>query len=187
MIKGIIFDFDGVITDSEVLYVESVVAYLEGIGIRTTFDSVQHVIGQNMNDIAASLIEQFHLDLTVDQVIEDSSKVYQKMFDYNRFKAILHGTYHSGTACAEDNENSVLQMIKLCKKSDIYLSPSIPEGEVYDTVRVIDENKKIKFLYGLTNEMAYAKLLIAYSVFNNENDISEFINTEYNYEITEKR
>lgn len=108
-------------------------------------------------------------------------------FDYNRFKAILHGTYHSGTACAEDNENSVLHMIKLCKKSDIYLSPSIPEGEVYDTVRVIGENKKIKFLYGLTNEMAYAKLLIAYSVFNNENDISEFINTEYNYEITEKR
>ena len=84
-IKGIIFDFDGVITDSEVLYVDSVVAYLKGIGIDTVFSDVQHVIGQNMNDIAACLIEQFHLNLSIPEVIEDSMNVYQKTFDYRRF------------------------------------------------------------------------------------------------------
>jgi len=126
MIKGIIFDFDGVITDSEVLYVESVVAYLEGIGIRTTFDSVQHVIGQNMNDIAASLIEQFHLDLTVDQVIEDSSKVYQKMFDYNRFKAM----------------NGLLEFLERCKEKGIRMM--IASSSDYDYLYAIMDHLGIR-------------------------------------------
>ena len=33
MYKGIVFDFDGVIVDSEVRYVESVIAYLKTLGI----------------------------------------------------------------------------------------------------------------------------------------------------------
>ncbi len=80
MIKGIIFDFDGVISDSEVLYVESLVAYLKTIGIDCAFDEVQYVIGQNMNDIASCLIRQFDLKLPAEKVIRDSLDVYQSMF-----------------------------------------------------------------------------------------------------------
>ncbi len=105
-------------------------------------------------------------------------------FNYSKFSAILHGTYHSGTACAEPyNESSVLYLMDLSTKEnpdiDIYLSPSKNEGERYDTVRVIGDHeankKKIKFLYGSTIEYAYAKLVLAYSLFKDKKDIEAFI------------
>ena len=37
---------------------------------------------------------------------------------------------------------------------------------------------------GYTYEMAYAKLVIAYSLFENEQERNAFINNEYNFEIT---
>lgn len=115
-------------------------------------------------------------------------------FNYSKFSAILHGTYHSGTACAEPYENSVLHLMDLCEKEnsdiDIYLSPSKNSGEIYDSVRVIDSHKlsrkKINFLYGCTNETAYAKLVLAYSFFNDKNDIDNFMNTNINFEYFEK-
>lgn len=113
-------------------------------------------------------------------------------FNYNKFSAILHGTYHSGTACSEPYENSVLHLMDLCEKEnsdiDIYLSPSKNSGEIYDTVRVIGSHKanRIKFLYGCTNESAYAKLILAYSIFKDKKDIEKFINTNINFEFFDK-
>ncbi len=115
-------------------------------------------------------------------------------FNYSKFSAILHGTYHSGTACAEPHENSVLHLMDLCDKEnpdiDIYFSPSKNSGEIYDTVRVINTHevnkKKINFLYGCTNETAYAKLVLAYSIFKDKKDIEKFINTNINFEFFDK-
>ena len=115
-------------------------------------------------------------------------------FNYSRFSAILHGTYHSGTACAEPYENSVLHLMDLCEKEnpdiDIYISPSKNSGEIYDTVRVIDSHKanqkEINFLYGCTNETAYAKLVLVYSIFEEKKDIESFINTQVNFEFFDK-
>ena len=115
-------------------------------------------------------------------------------FNYNKYSAILHGTYHSGTACAEPYENSVLYLMDLCENEnsdiDIYLSPSKESGEIYDTVRVIASHetnqKKINFLYGCTNETAYAKLVLAYSVWEDKNDIKNFINNQINFECFDK-
>lgn len=116
-------------------------------------------------------------------------------FDYKPFKAVLHGTYHSGTACSqksrysnEYDQHSVLYMIDKCSalNIDTYLSPSKLTGEVYETTGIIanhiSNDRKINLLYGITNEAAYAKLVIAYSLFETEEQIKEFMNTEYNYE-----
>ena len=115
-------------------------------------------------------------------------------FNYSKFSTILHGTYHSGTACADPYENSVLHLMDLCEKEnpdiDIYLSPSKNSGEIYDTVRVINSHranqKKINFLYGYTNETSYAKLVLAYSIWEEKNDIEKFINTQINFEFFDK-
>ncbi len=113
-------------------------------------------------------------------------------FNYSKFSAILHGTYHSGTACSEPYENSLLYLMDISEKEnpgiDIYLSPSKNSGEIYDTVRVIGSHKanKIKFLYGCTNETAYAKLVLAYSIFKDKKDIENFISNQINFEILDK-
>lgn len=114
-------------------------------------------------------------------------------YNYKKFKAVLHGTYHSGTACAEKEEkkpdygeNSILYMIDTCKNAgvDSYFAPSVPTGEIYDTVRIIAEHLdgEIKFLYGTTFETAYAKLVIAYSLFDEKEKIHEFVTKENNCE-----
>ena len=115
------------------------------------------------------------------------------VIDYSKFSAVLHGTYHSGTACAEKTEDcnaysasSVLYMLDRCRECNVdgYISPSKKEGEVYDTVRIIGSHNdnQINYLYGTTQETAYAKLLIAYSSFNDKEKIKEYINSEINFE-----
>lgn len=113
-------------------------------------------------------------------------------YNYTMFKAVLHGSYHSGTACTEKNtysqgygRNSILYMIDKCEALgvDTYLSPSTLGGEIYETVGIINKHSKnTVFLYGCTTETAYAKLLIAYSLDTNR---EKFIETELNFEITE--
>lgn len=116
------------------------------------------------------------------------------IFDYSKYCAVLHGTYHSGTACAEKTltnckygTNSVLYMLDRCAEMnvDTYFSPSNLSGEVYETTGIIANHRKTTFLYGYTTELIYAKLLIAYSIFENKEQIKVFINNNYNFEKTE--
>lgn len=123
-------------------------------------------------------------------------------YNYNMFSAILHGAFHSGTACAEKTErcndygvNSIIYMLDKCFEADVpidvYFSPSILQKGTYETVSIIGNHEvngnKINFLYGCTSEMAYAKLVIAYSLFENAIEKNAFINNEYNYEIVDEK
>ena len=126
-------------------------------------------------------------------------------FDYSKFSAILHGTYHSGTLCAKESintqkfgENSILSMIDTMidtdSPRDIFICPSKLSGEVYETIPIIANHRKdeienkfsgdmnVLFMYGTTLETAYAKLVIAYSLFESKKDIINFLNEEINFE-----
>ncbi len=76
-IKGIIFDFDGVIVDSETLYIEALLDYLKTIGIETEAQEIAYVIGQHVQDIASDIISQFDLDLSMDDFISESTEFYR--------------------------------------------------------------------------------------------------------------
>lgn len=118
-------------------------------------------------------------------------------YRYHSFSAVLHGTFHSGTACAQKGERcskydkfSILYLLDKClgakKTIDVYFAPSELKTGTYETVSVIGNHevngKKIQFINGYTYEMAYAKLVIAYSLFENEEDRHKFIYDEYNFE-----
>lgn len=150
---------------------------------------------------------------------------------YEKYKAVLHGTYHSGTACAEElsgeqntamaeelsgernaamteklsgerNSNrkslmrqygneSVLWMLDCClgaeRPVDVYFSPAQMKFGTYETVSFICNHevkgRRAEFLYGTTNEMAYAKLVLAYSMFDTKEERKAFLSTEYNFEL----
>ncbi len=119
-------------------------------------------------------------------------------YDYQKFSAVLHGTFHSGTACVEKSEkkmdygeHSILYMLDRCLEMDppidVYYSPAIFRTGTYETVAIVGNHKVngkgIRFMYGVTNEMAYAKLVIAYSLFESDEERCEFINGEYNFEM----
>lgn len=112
-------------------------------------------------------------------------------FNYNEFSAVLHGTYHSGTACSEKSKhwdsygkNSVLYMIDLCveKNIDVYFSPAKLVGELYETVPTIKNHRKdeidVNFMYGETKEYVYAKLVVAYSLFSDKEKIKSFMDVK---------
>lgn len=120
--------------------------------------------------------------------IEPYVGINYNAYDYSLYKAVLHRTYHSGTACADGyNENSVLYMINKCfmQGTDTYITPSKLCGDIYESVSVISKSKT-NFLYGCTFETAYAKLLIAYSLFDSGTDRKKYIYGECNFEIIDK-
>lgn len=119
-------------------------------------------------------------------------------YKYNSFAAVLHGSFHSGTACAQKGERtgkydkfSILYMLDKCfhskKKIDVYFSPAELKNGTYETVSIIGNHvvngKRINFLNGYTYEMAYAKLVIAYSLFEKEEERLNFIYDEINFEL----
>jgi len=111
-------------------------------------------------------------------------------YDLSRFDSVLHGTYHSGTACtvSEERSQSLRHFVDRCVEEgvDLYLSPSKAEGEVYDTVRMIAEHRAkgvgARFLYGFTDETVYAKLMLAYSLFGTDEERLAFIEQDGNFE-----
>ncbi len=113
-------------------------------------------------------------------------------YNYGAFSAVVHGSYHCGTACVQKTEDnsyydtdSILYMLDCCEKEnvDAYITPTRQAGEYYDTIRVMaNHTGKINFIYGITAECAYTKLVIAYSLFSEKKDIEKFMNTEINFE-----
>ena len=115
------------------------------------------------------------------------------MLNPEKAKAILHGTYHSGTACVvrtADNSdytseaNSILYFFDKCAAYNIpfYYSPSkVGEKDtVYASVPFIEKHtapngQRIQIHYGQTDELMYVKLLIAYSLNFTQEQINEFL------------
>lgn len=123
------------------------------------------------------------------------------VYDYGKFAAVLHGTFHSGTACVELSEkcnkydhNSMLHMLDSCFNGestvDVYVSPSRLVKGTYETVSILGNHtvkgRSVHYLYGYTNETAYAKLIIAYSLLENEAERQAFLQNEYNFEVIDK-
>ncbi len=160
MYKGIIFDFDGVIVDSEVKYVESLVAYLDTIDIDCAFDDVSYVIGQSMPDIYACIKKQFDLKISEDVFIKDSLEVYEKMCDISAFEPMagliefLEKCQEKGIRMAVASSSgyeylyTIMDSFGIRKYFELVFSGdelehSKPDPEIYDlTAKKMDLDKK---------------------------------------------
>lgn len=97
-------------------------------------------------------------------------------------KAIVHGTYHSGTACVqgkEYNSCSILYLMDRCEQSKIplYLSPTKAGGEVYETVPTMVNHSPngVTLLHGCTFEMVYVKVVLALALGMNQTQTKAFL------------
>jgi hypothetical protein len=121
-------------------------------------------------------------------MIEPYVGVNYAAYDYGRFAAVLHGTYHAGTAMAQEGDygsESVLWMMDRCAESGTacYISPALRKAGSYETVALIAAHPQPKhFLHGFTRETTYAKLLIAYSFLADEEARMQYLLTEQNGE-----
>ena len=124
--------------------------------------------------------------------------------DYSLFnvgegiRGVLHGSYHSSTACVERCEEggaytkrSLLYLIDRCREAnvDVFLSP-LPEsmrkssGVYSSTAQLV--NYGVKPIFRLTNEAAYIKLSLAYALGYEGEEIIPFLERELAAELLDK-
>ena len=116
--------------------------------------------------------------------------------DYSRIdltgiKAIVHGTYHSGTVCVERgapddiySTRSILYLADICRDKDIpiYMAPCLLDSGQYSSIYDAAQNGGIVPL-NMTTEAAYAKAILGVSSGYSGNGLREFMLTDIAGEI----
>ena len=102
-------------------------------------------------------------------------------FDLQGVDAVLHDTYHAGTACVTTEwggQHSLLEFAVRCRQQGIklYLAPVIQSSEVYQTTRTLMA-EGINVLWNQSLEVVYVKLLLAYGNFHEPEKIAQFLAT----------
>ena len=82
-IKGIIFDFDGVIVDSELIFIKSVQTYLNNKKIFLEQSKIQSLVGQSLDKIAEDIKIMFTMKEDTQTISTDIRKLYEMNFDLN--------------------------------------------------------------------------------------------------------
>jgi L-asparaginase len=126
-------------------------------------------------------------DIIISRFPDEKRVLYLKPYfgiDYSilRFKnkpdAILHGLYHSGTACVtpEFENNSIISFAEHCLEQgiDFYAAPCDSQHSMYSTSKEMEE-AGIKFIKNISCVAAYTKLLIAYGAFSDATEREKFI------------
>ncbi len=112
--------------------------------------------------------------------------VYKNCFSGNNpYKAVVHGTYHSGTVSytGDNSPYSIGFLTEMCSKAGVpvFIAPSFLGSEQYETMnKVVGSTNAV--LLNTTTEAAYAKLIVALSANMSPNQIYEYMNTEINNE-----
>ncbi|MGK0551572.1 HAD family hydrolase [Enterococcus faecalis] len=79
MKKAVIFDCDGVLVDSEILYLNSLLKYLKTLGIETTIDEVKFVVGMKAYEIAEALQRKFELNqVSIEELIQKQDEYQER-------------------------------------------------------------------------------------------------------------
>lgn len=97
--------------------------------------------------------------------------------DLRGVDGIVHGAYHSGTACANSSDSpySIIGFAKRCAERGIplYISPCVLDESQYESAYEAKENGVIPLNY--TTELAYCKLLVGIAAGLRKSKLSEFM------------
>ncbi len=105
--------------------------------------------------------------------------------DYDHFslehvRAVLHGTYHSGTvATFPDGNSSLLSLLRRCeeRKIPVFLSPCDKHTYAYETTGEVLRAGAVA-ISRMTPEMTYAKLLVGLALSLSGDDLEDFLKVE---------
>lgn len=112
------------------------------------------------------------------------------MFSLCNVQAVVHGTYHSETACVEikgENEkitnHSVLRFIDKCNEKNIpfFVEPCSENAYRYASTGKLLKNGAVP-LWGMTSEMAYVKTVLGVSMGLSGEKLIEFLKQSINNE-----
>ena len=103
----------------------------------------------------------------------------------DHIKAVVHGTFHSGTVCVHpEGKNSLIDFAKRCANKDIplFISPSKLDSNQYDSVFHLCKNTNVTLL-NIPTHTAYTKAIFGISIGLENENLVEFMKTELSYEM----
>ena len=114
--KGIIFDCDGVIVDSEVIYLESLKRFLSNQDIQVEIKDIQYVVGMKMPEICKALKNQFDLEQFTNEELAEKQNVY-----FDEYWENCHITPMKG----------IKEFLDRCKSKNLIISLASSSGKDY--------------------------------------------------------
>lgn len=127
--------------------------------------------------------EVTHLDPSVLLVYPYVNLDYSRI-DLDGITAVAHGSYHSGTFCAEGGSHSITNFAKRCKENDValFIAPCSLGEEQYESVYSAMAETTLTPV-SVTTEILYVKLALAVSAGLHGDELRDFVTCEYNNEI----
>lgn len=161
--KAVIFDCDGVLVDSEVVYLNSLTEYIKSIGHDTSVEEIKHVVGMKIESIAKEIQSMFELThLSIEEIVIGQRQVHHKnlkkttveIMPYlmNLIKELKSKKIKMAVASSSNREyvKKILEEINIIDYIDFYIGGdqvvnSKPNPEIF--------NKAISKLAVNTNEV----------------------------------
>lgn len=79
MIKAVIFDMDGVIIDSEPMHTKAAILAMKKYNVDVDMDYLQKFVGSTTTYMCQKLVEEFSLEITVNELLEYNDEMKQKL------------------------------------------------------------------------------------------------------------
>ncbi|MDL2247937.1 HAD family phosphatase [Bacteroides sp. OttesenSCG-928-J23] len=89
MLKAVIFDMDGVLIDSEILYLHALQRYLQDQGVTLAWRDLTWVVGMKLEDISAHIVKKYALNLTAEEVSRGQERYCDDL--YQADLAVMEG------------------------------------------------------------------------------------------------
>lgn len=81
MIKAVLFDCDGVLLDSEAIYLSSLSEYLRTLGRKAGMEELAYLVGTDIRNITEQLKKDYHLeDYETEELIRGQRELFYKDF-----------------------------------------------------------------------------------------------------------
>lgn len=132
-IKTILMDCDGVLVDSEMIYLTSLSHYLKSLGVDASIEELAYLVGSDIESITEKIKKQFALEqYTVGELIEGQRKQFAEEFSLESIREM------SGlTAFLEEMNKRNIEVAVVSSSSTSYVEQIVSQLGIGSYLKII--------------------------------------------------
>lgn len=132
MIKGVLFDMDGVLVDSEPFICKAAIMMFEELGVKVTDEDFLPFVGTGENRYIGGVAENYGIDIDIEQVKRRTYEIYEKIV---RDRLVpLPGVHEFITKCRERGFKMALATSADRIKMEVTLREIKLSPDIFDSI-----------------------------------------------------